>query len=101
MPNPTEAEEYYQRIRTDDHPVPLGVLAPPLREFVRGVGEDIPQAEILPLNRSQDEPLYSRLGIAVRVPARDIKEVCPRLVATAIDLRLLTYDRDGGYVMGM
>jgi hypothetical protein len=96
-----EAEVRYQQILADENPVPLRKLDKGLRAFVREARKRAPEAEIVEIGRYGDEPLYSRLGIAVNIPSKLVKKIYPEVVGAADDPQLHTYDRTDGYVMGM
>lgn len=96
-----EAEARYQQILADENPVPLRKLDKRLRAFVREARKRAPEAEIVELGSDGDEPLYSRLGIAVNIPGALVKKVYPKLMDATAEPNLHTYDRTDGIVMGM
>lgn len=101
VPEPDTAEDRYQRIMEDEHPVPLQDLDPRFQDFVRGVRERAPEARILELGRDAGEPLFSRLGIVVSFPSEQVRQFHSKVVGAARGPRLHTYDRDSGMVFGI
>ncbi|MDF2695412.1 MAG: hypothetical protein K0S65_3795 [Labilithrix sp.] len=96
-----EAEERYQRILGDEHPVPLGDLDAPLRAFVTKVRAETPDARILDLGSAGSERLSSRHGIAVAIPEELAKPLYDQVSGLALSQNLSIYDREDGYVIGI